>query len=118
MIAIQLEKMQFHAFHGLYEEEQKIGQIFELDVSLKAHVNGPIMNLSDTVDYVAIFQIIQHEMNKATPLLENLCSTIADAIAASDKRIGEISIAIKKLHPPIPGFTGQISVGCNKKYGS
>jgi len=33
LITLHLEKLQFFAYHGLYEEEKKLGNEFELNIS-------------------------------------------------------------------------------------
>jgi dihydroneopterin aldolase len=59
----------FHAFHGLYEEEQRNGNNFVVNVDIEMDTDGMITDLQQTVNYVEVFQIIQQRMLKKNHLL-------------------------------------------------
>ena len=100
----------FHAFHGLYEEEQKNGNNFVVTVDIEVDTKGIISDLQQTVDYVEVFQLIQKRMLQATPLLETLAQEMSLGILQLDNKISAVSITIKKLSPPIENFVGEVGV--------
>lgn len=53
-----LRGLKFHGFHGVKEEERKLGQKFLLDVDawMDLQPAGNSDNLSDTVSYTAIYR--------------------------------------------------------------
>lgn len=115
MFTINLHNIVFHAFHGLYEEERILGNEFIVNVSLDFDAKEPINNLNQTIDYVAVYEIIKQHMLQPTPLLETLAQQITAAILAYDDRIGTVSISIEKKNPPISQLQGSVSVAYKKE---
>jgi 7,8-dihydroneopterin aldolase/epimerase/oxygenase len=109
-LTIHLHNLLFHAFHGLYEHEQIVGNDFEVNVDIEVATQGIINDLHQTVNYVDAYSIIQQRMLQATPLLETLAQELAQAIHLLDKKITSVSITIKKLSPPIENFVGVVGV--------
>jgi len=116
MFTINLHNLQFHAFHGVYEEEQIIGNTFVVDVSLDYNASVAINSLEQTVNYATVYQIIKQRMQTATPLLETLAQDMTNEIYAYDNRIKSISIRVEKKNPPIPEFEGSVSVHYKKDF--
>lgn len=109
-MTIHLHNLLFHAFHGIYEQEQTVGNDFEVNVDIEVATQGVINQLHQTVNYVDAYSIIQQRMLQATPLLETLAQELAQAIHLLDKKITSVSITIKKLSPPIENFVGVVGV--------
>lgn len=111
MYSIHLHQLKFVGYHGLYPAESTLGNEFEVNVTIRVG-NEPQKIDADSlqVDYVQAFQIIDARMKMATPLLETLATDIAHELLRSFPSIESIAIAICKLHPPIPGFTGKVGV--------
>ena len=59
MSKITIENMEFYAYHGHFEEEQKIGTWFSLDLTMDVDTSKAELSdeLDDTVDYSAVYQI-------------------------------------------------------------
>jgi len=110
MITIHLHQIKLHAFHGLYKEEKRDGNDFELNLDIVFPAKEKILRLQQTIDYVEIFDIIKKRMAIPTPLLETVAQDLAQLIHEYDARIHSISITIKKLNPPIPDFVGEVGV--------
>ena len=109
-MTIHLHNLLFHAFHGLYEQEQIVGNDFEVNVDIEVATQGLINDLHQTVNYVDAYSIIQQRMLQATPLLETLAQELSQSIHLLDKKITSVSITIKKLSPPIENFVGVVGV--------
>ncbi len=116
MLSIHLYDVQFYAYHGLYADEKLKGNQFVIDLEVKYHpVTIPINSIHQTIDYVALYGLLQKRMNVATPLLETLVMDIATQILDQYELIEEVNISIKKLHPPIANFDGIVGVSFELK---
>ena len=116
MFTIHLHHLKFFAYHGLYEEERKTGNNFEMDVDVVADIPGAITKLEHTVDYAIVYQIIEARMKEPTALLETLAHDLAEKIHAYDIRIKSVTISIKKMSAPIKFFNGVVGVSYKKEF--
>lgn len=111
MLTIHLTNLRFYAYHGLYEEETAIGGNYEVNVSVShREAKSPVLHINDTIDYTAIYDLVKKHMQKPRHLLEAVATTLAKDILDTFALADEVSIAIKKITPPIIGFQGSVSV--------
>lgn len=116
MLSIHLHNLQFFAHHGLYEEEKVLGNLFELNVSVTHSPRRlPVHRLEDTIDYVAVYELIRKRMAVPTPLLETLATELAQEILAKFSLAEEVFLSIRKLHPPVTGMEGSVGVSFTLK---
>ena len=115
MYTIHLNKLLFRAFHGVYQEETKLGNDYEIDLIII--VESPIRfnDIDSTVNYEKIYFVVNEVMQTPTPLLETVAENIIEQLSKLDSRIFEISLSIFKLHPPINGYNGRVGVTLTKK---
>jgi dihydroneopterin aldolase len=116
MITLQLHNLQFHAYHGLYEQENFIGNTFEVDADVVVDVQDQITRLHQTVNYATVYSVIKQRMQQPTPLLETVAQELTRIIHDIDNRIRSVSITIKKLSPPIENFQGTVGVSYKKEF--
>lgn len=116
MFTIHLHDLKFFAYHGLYEEERKTGNNFEMNVDVVADIPDTVTKLEQTIDYAEVYQIIETRMKQPTALLETLINDLAEKIYQYDKRIKSVSITIKKLSAPIKFFNGVVGVSYKKDF--
>lgn len=109
---ISLNNLQFYAYHGVFEEERKIGNEFKVSLSVALPCKIEIENdeLSDTVSYADLYSIIADEMKKPHRLLEKVAFEIVKRINREYPEIESGKISIEKVHPPIQGMLGSASV--------
>jgi dihydroneopterin aldolase len=108
---IHLHDVLFHSLHGVFEEEKLIGGEFLVNVSVGFIPSSrPIRLLNDTIDYVAVYQLLKDRMNQPSPLLETIAMDVANQILAQFSIVQNVQISIKKLHPPIAAFEGSVGV--------
>jgi dihydroneopterin aldolase len=115
---IQLVDILLHGYHGLFEEEKLVGNTFKINVTVAYEpATFPITRLSDTLDYAAVFNILQAQMQVATPLLETVAANFTLAVLQQFDAATEVTIHIQKMVPPIAGMVGSVAVGLtmNKK---
>ncbi|HEV8272315.1 MAG TPA: dihydroneopterin aldolase [Chitinophagaceae bacterium] len=114
---IELRGLEFFSFHGLYEEEKKVGGEFVVDVIAKFPAQDhKLTSIDETVNYAALFAIVNEEMTQPRELLETVAQAIADKIYAKYTVIKEIEIRIEKKKAPIVGITGTVAAGYRKVY--
>lgn len=113
MLTIELTRLRFHAFHGLYKEEKKIGGDYEVNVTvLHREKKFPVIHLHDTIDYCAVYNLIEEIMKQPEPLLETVASLIASEILRKFSQAEEVNVSVTKLNPPIIAFEGSVGVKC------
>lgn len=117
LITIELKQLHFHAFHGLYAEERKTGNEFEINLAVSyVPPAGTITDISDTINYAQLYTLLKVEMQQPRDLLETFLMEVAEKIHASFLQIKKIDISITKLHAPIAKFIGTVGVKYSKEY--
>lgn len=109
--AIRLDGMEFHAYHGVYEEEGKLGARFVVDVELGLRIGGRDI-LKSTVDYGRVYDIVRRAVTeeKRYRLIEALASRIADTLLGVDELVERVTVRVHKPHAPLPGVVRDVSV--------
>ena len=104
---IELEGMEFKAYHGCLEQEKVRGNSFvvdfrgELDLAAAAESD----NLNDTLNYADIYEIVAYEMSIPSELLENVAGRIVKEIEKRFPELKAFSIRVSKKRPPVEGVT-------------
>jgi len=114
---IQIEGMEFYAFHGHYREEQIVGNKFLVDLTIEADMEVPKStdNLKDAVNYQKAYQIVKHQMEQKSHLLEHIAGRILDAIYSEMDGIRKVTVKVTKMNPPMGGKIGSVSVVMSKQ---
>lgn len=117
LISIELKGLHFIANHGLYPEEQKTGNEFEVNLTVSfVPSSGTITGIADTIDYARLYELLKKEMNHSRHLLETLAMEITENIHLSYPVSKKIEISIRKIHVPILNFRGHACVHFVKEY--
>lgn len=103
MDKIKINDLKFHAFHGHLPVERKTGNTFVVDLVLGVALSksGASDQLEDTVDYVAIMQIVEDEMAIPSDLIEHVATRIANKLRAQFTEIESLEVTVKKQKPPL-----------------
>lgn len=112
MITIKLENMHFHAHHGFFDEEQKIGNEFIVTVSIDLDLDTPQLSddLKDTLNYQAIYDATKEQMQIKSRLIENVAQRILNAIKALHPKITKTEVLLAKINPPLGGHVERVEV--------
>ncbi|MBW7951075.1 MAG: dihydroneopterin aldolase [Chitinophagaceae bacterium] len=111
MLSIRLNNLLFYAYHGLYEAERIIGNEFEVNITiLQYEVKETISSINETINYAAIYELVALRMKQPTLLLETVAQDICKLILKNFSLVDNILVSIKKLHPPITSFQGNVEV--------
>lgn len=109
---IELENMEFYAFHGHYDEEQVVGNRFRVDLSFE--VDGEQAARTDeletTVSYLDVYQCVREQMEIKSHLLEHVSKRIIEALRERFPAIGAIRLKVSKMAPPLGGQVEKVSV--------
>jgi len=77
MITIELQNLIFYEHHGVYEEERRVMNSFEVNLSVSYMDTIPVFEkIADTISYVNLFRIVQEKMKEPVFLLEKICQGI------------------------------------------
>ena len=110
-LSIALNNVRFRAYHGLYPEERQKGNDFVVNMQVSyLPKSGTIVSLDDTIDYGALFTIMNSIMQQPVDLLETLVQGIAHSVHQKFPQIKEITVSVEKLNPPIDKFSGSAAV--------
>ena len=116
-MTIELHQLRFFSFHGLYAEEKKTGNEFEVNLTVSyMPPPGLITGIEETVNYTKLSELVKEEMQKPRDLLETLVMEITGLIHSSFPQVKKVEIAVTKLHPPITQFTGTVGVRYQKEF--
>ncbi len=102
---IELRGLRLVGICGALPEERDRPQPLEvdLDVEVDLAAAGASDALGDTVDYGALCDAVAATVQAGTPhLLEHLAAAIAGAALAIDERVTAVTVAVRKLRPPVP----------------
>lgn len=117
MITVQLHQLLFTAYHGVHEEEKVLGNEYIVDCSIDFYENTSVIyEISETVNYAAIYDIIKKRMAIPTRLLETVVMEIGNEIVLNYGDLKSIEISVIKLHPLIEGLRGSVGVTWHKKF--
>lgn len=107
-----INKMQFHAFHGVYEQETIVGNTFFVDLKLGADLSKACKSdkLEDAINYASVFDRVNAVMQKPCKLIEHLAENICLDLKKNFQQIQSIEIKITKSNPPISGQLDSVSI--------
>jgi 7,8-dihydroneopterin aldolase/epimerase/oxygenase len=113
---LTLNHMQFHAFHGVFEQEQKVGNTYFVDLKIGADFSKAFKTdqIEDTINYASVFHEIQDEMKKSCNLIEHLAENICKRLKSSFKEIQSLEIKLTKQNPPLHGQLESVSIILNR----
>lgn len=124
-IEIALSDLHFHARHGVFKQENIVGNEFIVALNVRIPFTDGIDDddLDATISYADLYDIIADEMKRPRKLLETVANDICLRICGKWPQILSGEITICKSTPPIPGITGNASVSIiflkifTKKFG-
>ena len=109
---INLDNMEFYAFHGCYEEERVVGNRFRVDLSLTidADIAAASNSVADTVNYLDVYLCVREEMMKKSRILEHVAARILDAVTERFPCVLSVRVRVAKMAPPLGGQVESVSV--------
>ncbi len=110
MDRIVLEGLEFHGYHGVFEEERTFGARFVVDMEMHLEL-PPDDSLKHTVDYSRVYALIRQEVTERRyRLIEALATQIARSVLASEPLVAAVTTRVHKPHAPLPGVLRDVFV--------
>jgi dihydroneopterin aldolase len=112
MDRILLQGIQFYGYHGVYDEERRLGQRFVVDVELRLDLSGAASEdeVSATVDYSQVQAVVlEIGARQQFKLLETLATRIASTLLERFP-IQQVTVRATKPAPALPGLLAGVSV--------
>lgn len=113
---IEIKKLRVYAYHGVLEQENRIGNNFDVSVKLYYPLSRAMINdnLSGTLDYAEAINIIKNTMHTSSQLIENVIERIKIALINRFPLIEGGEIKIEKLSPPVANTQVESVAVCYK----
>jgi 7,8-dihydroneopterin aldolase/epimerase/oxygenase len=102
---IELRALRLSALVGVLPHERSELQPVEIDLDVVCDLRpaGETDDLAATVDYGEVCGRVERVVGAGhVALLETLAERIAAAVLAADPAVDEVTVAVRKLRPPVP----------------
>ena len=113
MDKIIMKGLIFHGYHGVLEEEKKLGQRFLVDAILYIDLKkaGKTDDLNYTVNYEEVYNMMEKVVRyEQYNLLEALAEKICEDILNSFDIVQKVDVKIKKPEAPVAGIFDYFAV--------
>lgn len=113
---IEIENMEFFAYHGCFEAEQVVGNKFLVNACLHYDCSKPAVSdhIEDALSYQTAYEIIAREMMKRSHLLEHVAQRMLNSLYEAFPQLQYARIKISKMNPPLGGQIRCTSVTLEK----
>jgi len=120
MDRMRLKAMEFFGYHGVFPEENKLGQRYIVDLELELDLMPAAQSddLSRTVNYADVHDTVKRVVEgPPCRLIETLAHKIASEILSTYTIIREATVAVTKPHPPLDIRFGGVTVEIRRRRG-
>jgi FolB domain-containing protein len=112
---IELRELRVQAVVGVLSEERDRAQPLALDIDIARPFEEASINddLAETTNYADVLQIATKVATEgAFLLLETLAYRVARELLAYDEWISSVTVAVRKLYPPVAEDVATVGVRC------
>lgn len=112
MALIEIEGMEFFAFHGHFEVEKIAGNRFLVNLEIETDCTkaGQTDRLEDTLDYQKAYLAVKEEMAVSSDLLEHVAHRIINRIKFEFPEVQKVTVKVSKMNPPMGGQIEKVSI--------
>lgn len=112
MNKILVEGIKIYAYHGCLEEEGKIGTNYIVDITMETDFTQAAItdDLSKTIDYVDVYNIVKKEMAIRAKLIEHVGLRIINQLKKDFLTLQKVEVKVTKLNPPMNGNVEKVSI--------
>lgn len=113
---IEIENMEFYAFHGCYEQERIVGNRFLVSLAYQIDPRELMEsdNILDAVSYLEVYALVEEQMMIPSNTIEHVSSRIINAVMESWPQIKSLTIKLSKMNPPLGGAIERVSFSATK----
>ncbi|MDD2716475.1 MAG: dihydroneopterin aldolase [Candidatus Wallbacteria bacterium] len=108
MEKIRLRDLEFYGYHGVSQEERKLGQKLAVHLEMTADLEKACQSdrIEDTVDYTRVYAGVKAiiEGSERFYLLEHMAEQIAKYILTEFRPVLEVIVTVCKQSVPYPGI--------------
>ncbi|AIM16632.1 MULTISPECIES: dihydroneopterin aldolase [Neobacillus] len=118
MDKIYVNGMEFYGYHGVFPEENALGQRFKVDLMVAVDLKkaGQTDELEYSVHYGELYQVCKEIVEgKPYKLVETVAEKIAGAVLDGFPLVSEVTIKVIKPDPPIPGHYQSVAVEITRR---
>ncbi|MBQ7440534.1 MAG: dihydroneopterin aldolase [Prevotella sp.] len=100
---ITLSGLRFHAYHGVMAQERQAGGDFLVDLQVMCDLEKAVHSddLSDTLNYGTLYDLVHQEMMQPSQLLEHVAGRIAQRVFDGFPQVENVVITVTKVNPPM-----------------
>ncbi|MGY2711561.1 dihydroneopterin aldolase [Thermostichus sp. MS-CIW-28] len=111
-----LQGLVFHAYHGHCPEEAVLGGRFVVDVEMQLSLAQIQDDLSGTVDYAQVYEMVRQEVTgQRRRLIETLADQIAERLWQSYPQLEALTVRVHKPQAPLPGLFEDVYVEVDRR---
>ncbi|ARI75433.1 dihydroneopterin aldolase [Halobacillus mangrovi] len=113
MDKIYVNQMEFWGYHGLFPEENKLGQRFYVDLQLELDLKPAAESddMTKSVDYGALYETTKKVVEgEAYDLVETVAEKLAGELLGQFTLIDACLVKVYKPDPPIPGHYKSVAI--------
>ena len=118
---IILKDLGFYGYHGVFAEEEKLGQRFFVDLELGTDLAAAAASdrLGDSISYADIYDVVKAAFEAPRmKLLEAVAGNIVAAIFARFETVGWVIIRLRKPEAPIAMVRGEAAIELQRSRAS
>jgi dihydroneopterin aldolase len=97
-VKVELRGLHVFGYHGVEEEEKRLGQLFLFDVEFEVGDRGANDRIEDALDYRLVAQAVREVSERRFDLLEALASAVADTLY---ERFAPESLRVRVRKPEV-----------------
>ncbi|MCY1634404.1 dihydroneopterin aldolase [Marinifilum sp. D737] len=109
---IELEGMEFYAYHGCFKEEQIVGNKFTVYVRMEYDETKAAQSdcIGDALNYQRAYEKIKEQLQIKSHLLEHVCQRILDMLYENFPELQHATVKVSKMNPPMGGQIEKVSL--------
>ncbi|MEH7440141.1 dihydroneopterin aldolase [Neobacillus drentensis] len=118
MDKIFVNRMEFYGYHGVFPEENRLGQRFAVDLSVTVDLKkaGETDELEHSVNYGELYQVCKEIVEgKPYKLVEAVAERIASSVLMQFPLVLDVTVKVIKPDPPIPGHYQSVAVEITRR---
>ncbi|KIL34976.1 dienelactone hydrolase [Cohnella kolymensis] len=115
-----LKGIVFYGYHGVFAEENRLGQKYIVDLDLRLDLSRAARtdDVNDTVNYAEIHALVKGIVEgRPTKLIETLAEKIASSVLGTYTSIIEAAVSVTKPNPPFNIIFDGVTVELRRKRG-
>jgi dihydroneopterin aldolase len=109
---IILKDLGFYGYHGVFEEEARLGQRFIIDLELGLDLGkvGRSDELTDGVSYAEIYDVLKVAFETRMKLIEAAAQNVVTAVFQRFPQVSWVVIRLRKPEAPIAMVRGEVAI--------